>query len=239
MSLVRFNLWYFALSLLISVPLVLIALYFQPGIILPEYQTRHTLDVTMLVPRFFSYLLWLGLFIGPACLVTIYDLWHKAGVKRFLTFLVASAALILIVSRFYPIASLHIQANVFGEMNLGWVESVVPSAALSAAFFLVILVGELFIIGLIYDLRNPESGDIKRLFLWIIVPLVLMSFTRVANRYMLIMLVPLSLYLAYVINGIYAERRKPFVLAALTLHILIFISVGFYSNYYMHLRGLA
>jgi hypothetical protein len=122
-------------------------------------------------------------------------------------------------------------------MNLGWVESVVPSPILSSALFFVILVGELFVANLVFDLKYSENEGRRKLIYWIVVPIVVMPFTRVANRYMLVILVPLSLYLADIINKMYAEHRKSFILAVLVLHVLIFISVGFYSNYYLQLRG--
>ncbi|MDP7525725.1 MAG: glycosyltransferase family 39 protein [Dehalococcoidales bacterium] len=237
LALVRFNLWYFGLTLAVSLPFILVALKYQTGIVPPEVKSLHTVGVAMFIPRFTSSLLWLGLFIGPSCLIFFLDLWDKTGKKKFLAILSILAVLTLIISYFFPISSLHIQDGTFGEMNLGWVESVVPSPILSSAFFFVILVGELFVANLVFDLKYSENEGRRKLIYWIVVPIVVMSFTRVANRYMLVILVPLSLYLADIINKMYAEHRKSFILAVLVLHVLIFISVGFYSNYYLQLRG--
>ena len=60
------------------------------------------------------------------------------------------------------------------------------------------------------------------------------------SRYLLFVLVPVSLYMAHVMGRMYSERStRPFVLAVLILHAVIFLAVGFYSNYYLYLRGLA
>jgi len=237
-SLIWFNIWYFALSLIVSIPIISIVFCFQNTILTSTLASTHSLNVAMFIPRFFAYLLWLGLFIGPFCLVFIFDLWRKIGRKKFLILFFGLSALTLAVTFFFPISSLHIQSGVFGEMNLGWVESAVPSPYLSLAFFFVLLVAELFIASIIFDLKYSKDEKTKRLFFWIVIPILLMSFTRVANRYMLVMLVPLSLYMALVTRRMYSGRTKLFVLAVLVLHALIFLSVGSYSNYYLHQRGL-
>jgi 4-amino-4-deoxy-L-arabinose transferase-like glycosyltransferase len=237
-SWIRFNLWYFVLAFLISVPLILIVLRYQAGIFPATYESELTLDATMFPPRFFSYLLWLGLFIGPCCVIILIDLWEKAGRKLFLMCLAGAIVLTLVVNVFFPLASLHVQAKVFGEMNLGWVETVVPSPLLSLAFFLVLLVTELFIAGMVLELKYPPGDMTWKLLFWTLLPLVLMSFTRVANRYMLAVLVPLAIYIAQVIQRMCAGTKRLVALVILGLHVLIFISVGFYSNYYLYHRGL-
>ena len=241
LSLTSFNIWYFALSLLVSVPIILVVFHFQDTIIPSMHTSKLFLSAELYIPRFFAYLLWLGLFIGPSCMISILDLWKKAGKKKFLMLFSGLSALTLAVTFFFPISSLHIQSGVFGEMNLGWVESAVPSLYLSLAFFFVLLVAELFIANTIFDLRYSGDEKIKGLFFWIVLPILVMSLTRVANRYMLIVLVPLSLYLAFATYRIYSEgkNKKLFVTVTLVLHALLFLSVGFYSNYYLYLRGLA
>jgi hypothetical protein len=123
-------------------------------------------------------------------------------------------------------------------MNLGWVESKVPATLLSVIFFVVILVAELFIASLIYDWKHNSVDKIKEICIWVILPLLLFSLTRVANRYMLTLLVPLSMYMANVVHSIYTSNKNRMVPVFLVLHAVIFIAVGFYSNYYLHSRGM-
>jgi 4-amino-4-deoxy-L-arabinose transferase-like glycosyltransferase len=235
-SFIRFNLWYFILALVISVPFILLVLRYQPSIFPSHSDTMYDLSLTMYVSRLFACLLWLGLFIGPFC---IYDLWKKAGVKVFLLLLGGSIALTLLVSWFYPVSSLHIQAEVFGEMNLGWVESKAPSWALSLAFFLIIIIAELFIASLAFDIKRLKKEKTGEIFTWILLPILIFSFTRVTNRYMLAILAPLSLYMTLVSNKVFSKSGNKLVPVMLTLHVLVFLVVGFYSNYYLYLRGLA
>jgi len=238
-SLAWFNIWYFTLSLLVSVPIILIVFYFQSTIVPSKLESVFALNAGMFIPRLFAYLLWLGLFVGPSCVIFLLDLWKKTGKTKFFMLFAALAVLTLIVSFSFPISSLHRQAFDFGEMNLGWVESAVPSLCLSLAFFFVLLIAELFIANIILDLTYSKDEKTRGLFFWIVLPILLMSFTRAANRYMLVVLVPLSLYMAFVTKRMYSERTKLFVPAILVLHALIFLSVGFYSNYYLHQRGMA
>lgn len=237
-SLIWFNLCYFALALLVSLPIISIGFYYLDAILSVDSKPPVSLNADMFIPHFFAYLLWLGLFIGPSCLVFVLDLWKKIGKMRFFFLFASLGIFTFAVSLFLPISSLHIQEGYFGEMNLGWVEFAVPSPYLSLSFFFVLLVAELFIANTVFDLMHSKDEKIKSLLFWIVLPILLMSLPRAANRYMLVVLVPLSLYTALVTRRLYSARTKLFVPAVLVLHVLIFLSVGFYSNYYLHQRGL-
>jgi hypothetical protein len=239
LDLVRFNLWYFALALLVSVPIIAIVLRYQAGLLTPQYESMLVLQPAMFLPRFFSYLLWLGLFLGPSCVIPLTALWARLGKKRFLFLLAALVLVTLVISRFYPIVSLHQQEGSFGEMNLGWVESKIPSLYLSVAFFFVLLIAELFISNLVCEFKEADP-QARNIFIWILLPLLLMSFIRVANRYVLFLLVPISLYLALRAVHLHnaGKTQQWLVRVILPLHAVIFLAVGFYSNYYLSMRGL-
>lgn len=229
--LIRFNLWYFALLLLVSAPVISITFIFLSGFLSPQYESVHALNAGMFIPRFFAYLMWLGLFIGPFFLIYVFDLWKRIGKMKFFMLLIGLVVLTLIVSLYFPISSLHILDGYFGEMNLSGLESYIPEPHLSVALFFVLLVAEIFIAGITLDLMHTRDEKIINLFLWILIPIFLMSLTRAAQRYMLTVLVPLSLYLSFVTKRVYSEHTKLFVLAVLVLHALIFLSLGFYANY--------
>jgi hypothetical protein len=137
----------------------------------------------------------------------------------------------LIVTHFFPVSSLHILDGNFGEMNLSGGEAYVPEPYLSVALFFVILIAELFIVGITFDLTHTSDEKIINLFFWIVIPILLMSLTRAANRYMLTVLVPLSLYMSLVAQRTYSEHTKWFVTVVLILHALTFLFLGFYANY--------
>lgn len=236
--LLRFNLWYFALGLLLSAPVVSITFRFVNGVLAPQQESLLTLNAGMFIPRLFSYLIWLGLFIGPSFMIFVFDLWQRIGKKRLIIVLTGLVALAVVVSLFFPISSLHVQEGDFGEMNLSWIESVIPPLYLSTGLYIVLLIAELFIAGIVFELVQTRDNTIISTILWLIIPVLSLPLTRVANRYMLILLVPLSLYLAFVTKRIFSEGTRLFVVAVLVLHSLIFLSLGFYSNYYLQQRGL-
>ncbi|MFC1901902.1 hypothetical protein ACFLX3_03135 [Chloroflexota bacterium] len=212
--------------------MVLIAFKFLGGLLTSGHESIIFTNFYIFVPRFFAYLMWLGLFIGPSFVIFAFDLWRRVGKKRFLLLLLGLAALTLIVTFFlFPISSLHIQEEYLGEMNLGGAEVYVSESYLSIALFFVILVAEMFIVGIALDLKHNRGEKIIFLFCWIMIPIILMSLTRAANRYMLTVLVPLSLYISMVVKRVYSERTKLFVTVVLLLHVLIFLALGFYANY--------
>ncbi|MFC1957679.1 ArnT family glycosyltransferase [Chloroflexota bacterium] len=227
----KFNLWYFAITLLLSMPVILIAFHFPAGILSPNIESIFALNFGMDIPRLFAYLMWLGLFIGPFGLIFVYDLWKRIGNAKFFIILTGLVALTLLVTHFFPIPSLHITEHLFGEMNLLGADAYVPEPYLSMILFFMILFGEILVTSITLEFINGKDEKISYLFFWILVPILLLSLVRGANRYMLIILVPLSLYITFVTKRIYSERTKSYILAALVLHAIIFLSLGFVAIY--------
>jgi 4-amino-4-deoxy-L-arabinose transferase-like glycosyltransferase len=232
------NAWYFVLCAVIGLPLVAIVFHFQSRLVAEAYTSDVAWQPNLLIPRFFSYALWLGLFVGVSGILFIFDLWRNAGTLRFIIVLLACAVVTFAVSRFFPISSLHVQSIQYGEANLGWVESKFPPMLLSLFFYGVIIVAELFVISLIWRLKQRYTELEANLFWWIIVPFVLLSLIRVANRYLMMMFVPIALYTVLVFKELYSKYKSRWFTGVLALHILLFFAVGFYSNYYLHNRGL-
>ena len=235
---IRFNFWYFALAVLVSLPVVLLVFLYQDSLLSSEFQSRHSFSVDMLVSRFFAYILWLGLFLGPACLIFIYDFVKRTGIIKFSILLVALAAFDFILTRFVPISSLHALEKSFGEMNLGGLENYIPEPQISVALFFVLLIAEMFIAGMILEFKNRRNSRFIFLFFWILMPVVFMSFTRAANRYMFTLLVPLSLYTTDVARRLFTGRTRIFVFGVLAFHVLLCLTAGFLANHQLGLRGL-
>jgi hypothetical protein len=192
----------------------------------------------MLVSRFFAYILWLGLFIGPACLIFIYDLVKRTGIIKFVILLVALLVFDFILTRFIPISSLHALEKSFGEMNLGGLENYIPEMQMSIALFFVLLIAEIFIAGMILEFKNQRNSRFVFLFFWILMPVFFMSFTRAANRYMFTLLVPLSLYTTDVTRRLFTGRTRIFVFCVLALQVLLCLTAGFLANHQLGLRGI-
>lgn len=241
-ALLKFNVWYFATALLLGIPIILIVFQFQSRL-LPSVSSGVGLSINLFIPRFFAYLIWLGLFLGPSSLVLALDLWQRLGKSRLFTLLVGLLAFTVVVHLFYPLSSLVVEKPPFGAMSLAGLESAMPPFYLSLALFFVLLAAELFITRAVIEIRDlwsAQDGSIRNVLFWGLIPIPLMSLNHATARYMLFVLVPVSLYMAHITARMYSERgTRSFTLAVLIAHALIFLGVGFYINYYFYQKGLA
>lgn len=242
LALLKFNVWYFATALLLSIPIILIVFQFQTRL-LPSSSSGVGLSIGLFIPRLFAYLIWLGLFLGPGGVVITLDLWQRLGKPRFLALLVGLLALTAVVHLFYPLSSLVVEKPPFGAMSLAGLESAIPPFYLSLALFFVLLAAELFVTRAIIEIRNlwtAQGSSIRNVLFWGLIPIPLMALNHASARYMLFVLVPVSLYMAHVTAKTYSERStKVFTMVILIAHALIFVAVGFYLNYYFYQKGLA
>jgi hypothetical protein len=117
--------------------------------------------------------------------------------------------------------------------------TLIPEIYLSIVFTGVIIAVLLFVANFLYDMLQSDDSTIKHLFIFIIFPLLMMSLTRVANRYVLIILVPLALYSAKRILALSQRNSKKLLGGIVIVHTLCFLVIGIYSNYYLMLRGMA
>ncbi len=223
---------YFLVVLAVSLPIVLIG-PLAYGNLLPTGASGYltNLTLTFFVSHVLGYLMWLGLFLGPLSLLVLYQLWKRLRVKAVWAAF-ALGLLTLLLTFIAPVSSLNTQEAYYGEMNIGWVDSAVPQPYLSIALFLVIIASEMFLLYVAL-----ESGRLRGVWAWIAVPLLLMSFTRAANRYMLALLVPIAMYTAHVVVSQKAGRDRAIAIALVALHVAMFLAVGVYSNHYLLLRG--
>jgi 4-amino-4-deoxy-L-arabinose transferase-like glycosyltransferase len=235
-SLVKFNIWYFILAIALSLPVVLLVFLFKDSLVSEE--VAGLLRSGMVFSHFVAYILWFGLFVGPFCLVVVFDLWKKMRKNSFIIMCCCLIIITLLISLVIPLSSINRQGGAYGEANLGWVESVVPSFYLSLIFFFVIIAAELMFVDLCYDFLYSNWKQVRNLFFWMVIPILVMSLTRVANRYLLVVLVPLALYMSFITRSLYSRKTRFFIIGVVVLHVIIFLAAGFFSNYYLHQRGL-
>ncbi|MBM2824873.1 MAG: 2 protein [Dehalococcoidales bacterium] len=232
-SVIRFNLWYFLLALLVSAPFLAIGFTSAAGARTPIYGFMFVPDEWSevapnaggFIPRLFAYLMYLGLFVGPFFLILVPDLWKRISKVRFLILLGGLAVLTFVVHLFFPVSSLHTYGGIVGEMNIG-LESYFFPTYLDVGLFLALLVAEILVVSLTLDLMHRRDDKIIYLFCWILLPILLMPLLRDAQRYLLTVLVPLSLYMTFVAKRMYSERRKPFVMGVLALHVMVYLYWG-------------
>jgi hypothetical protein len=93
------------------------------------------------------------------------------------------------------------------------------------------LFAEILITGITLEFIHRKDEKITHLFFWIIIPILLFSIVRAANRYMFTILVPLSLYITFIARRVYTEPVKALVPTVLVLHSFIYLPLGFYAIY--------
>ena len=238
LSFIRFSLWYFGLAILVSMPIIILVFFFQESFFSASLSTTHKINIFMIFEHLIAYLLWLGLFIGPFFIFFVIDLLRKMGKRNFYFTISIIIVGLLILSAFIPFFSLVRQEKEFGEMNLGWADSYIPSWIMGIIIFFILLVALIFVVNLLHDVFILNKDSLSGIAFWILIPILLMSLTRAANRYLLVILLPLSLYSAQVFIRIFSDKRAFWFYLILILHMLIFLSVGVFSNYYLHLRGV-
>ncbi|MBI3032848.1 glycosyltransferase family 39 protein [Candidatus Woesearchaeota archaeon] len=203
------------------------------------------------IPQFSSYLLWLGLFAGVVSLFLLVDLYHRIVKLSFFkseknkkNLIIAFIGLLVLHSVLFYVV--HTQLNplgIRGEMNLGWLEKYIPVTYLTIGFYFILLLGELLFINFLMIIVHEKNNFNRFLSLWIVVSMVVMSFTRPANRYMMIIFFPLVTYTAQVVNRYYQKKynaiiNKKVVITLVVLHVIIFLALGVLSNIYLRKLGI-
>ncbi|MDO8567705.1 MAG: glycosyltransferase family 39 protein [Dehalococcoidales bacterium] len=225
---IKFNAWYYAIVLVLSLPVILIAYRFLNGYAPLTRPQWFIPDLALLVPRFFAYLIWLGLFLGLFSIIMLLDLWQRLSRGKLMAIIAGCIVLTAIVTYFYPIPSLHRLDGSFGEMNLAGAENIVPERLLSPILFVVLLMAELIIISMAMEARKSRTTKDITLACWALLPVLFMSLTRGANRYMLTVLVPLSIYMAMVTKRFFESHPRT-ATAIVAAHSLLFVVVGAYA----------
>lgn len=228
LSVIRLNFWYYALALAVAAPFLLFGFLRLGGISSGQTGSLFVLRPGLLLPRFSAYLMWLGIFIGPFFPVLFVDLWKRIGGKRFSLVFAASAVVGLVVHLSFSISSLHTYGQYIGEMNLLGLEPYFAGLEtyLHLLLFLALVAAEVFLVSITLDVVRLRDAKTIALFSWIVVTVLLMSFIQDAQRYLLAVLVPLSIYMAFVARRLYSAGWELFVLWILAGHAVVFLAIG-------------
>ncbi len=158
----------------------LVNLVFKDGIMLP------------FIIRFLGYLSWLGIFVFLLTPIIIFD-FHKNSLRRFpwskcsiYLMILLFNALVLFITR----NKLHFM----GEMDFGGFDALLPGFMISMILYVALFVGEILVVNMFFWTR---SSFVKRsLFTWLVFLTFAISIARPTQRYLMIVLIPLVIYLA-------------------------------------------
>ena len=225
---VRFSLRYFGMVIVVSAPFLLFSFIKFRGFVSHDTELLLVPSISLFVPRFFAYLMWIGIFIGPSFLFIIIDTWRKIGKIQFIVMIISLVILTTIVHLSFSISSLHTYGGSVGEMNLLGLEIYFKEIKtyLHIGLFFVLLIAEIFVVSITLDMVHLRDQKMVGLFCWIVGTILLMSFLMDAQRYLLAVLTPLSIYMAMITERIYSSGMKSFIRWLLVIHTTIFLFIG-------------
>jgi len=231
----RYLLPYFLLAVVIDLPVYLSLLGRYGFLIYPRLQTLHRPRPDMVHIYLPSYLLWLGLFMGPFLVLPAWN--GLVSAKRRSAYLIFPAAL-LFPCVLYSLtgwgggylARLHEMGEY--EMNAGWFELLLGGRALGSLILLILALVVVAVVDIVAWMRRERAN----LFfgIWLMAVLLSGSVSRPANRYLLFILVPISVYLGDIL-GLLDERLKwrlplriYFAASLIFLALICFFTTGFW-----------
>ncbi len=244
--------FYGVISLIIALPMIIwIKTTYQHLIPVKWHDSLFYEAWKYFIPQLSSYIMWVGLFAGVLSVLFIMDLYHRLKASQIITsykqmfmhgFLFLTAHSIL----FYFVRDSLNPLGFRGEMNLGWIEQFIQGNFLLLLFYFVLLIGELIVF--YFFLLSCEKNRLSRfLGVWFLVSILIMSLTRPANRYLMIIFIPLIIQSSLLVVNYYKEKQLSFLLwktnillnpkiitlVIFVLHILVFVCIDLLSNLYL------
>lgn len=209
----------------------------------PKYVDIVGLKLASLSPyatmlRFFSHIIWVGVFTGPLFLFAVLDMVKHLGRKGTVKILIPT----MIIAPAVTVMVLNAQASGvydLGEMKLGWVEHIFHGFPLVIIASLCLIAGGIVAIDLVlWGLRSRRVN--VYLTIWVLVAILIHSLFRPTNRYVLFVLPALAIYLADIVvhairDGSY-KASKQLVVAGF---ILLFVSMSIFNSAYFASEGRA
>lgn len=187
--------------------------------------------IVMRLANCWGNLLWIGIYTGPLLFFVYLVFLRKLGLKRGIAF---SVLLYVLCLFFVPLID---GFSYLTEVNAGWLEYICNKQALLFIKAFFSFGGLLTCLGLFLWGIEPKNQNRKYLMIWFFTILLLHSFIRPTQRYLLFILPPLYLYLA---DLIVVKFQKGVVRSLVCLCALaIFGCLGLFNSYYFAKEGFA
>ena len=189
------------------------------------------------LPRLGAYVIWIGVFLGPLGLVVLRELNTnpRKPKLRIVALIALPINILLILAIGYSEAH---TGQLFGELQLGWVERVFPDYLINFLRFGLLCLGEIGILGLVIWGRKRlwPNGFMA---LWMLLPLLGHSFYRGAQRYTMFFLPPLAIYVGWMLSHWLKSKQHRIASLILIGHVLVFFSLGIFTSAYFSIEGQA
>ena len=214
-----------------------LGMVFRPGFVLVA-PTDIIFHVAASVPRLGGYLIWLGAFVLPFTFLTFEHI--RVRIKRPSLFMVAAILIPLNVAIIGAVHYLEITSGeLFGEMAFGWLERLLPTFIIVVMRFVFLTASEVAVVGLIVWGRQKVWPN-AFMVLWLLVPLLIHSFYRMSQRYVMFFLPPLAVYMAWlVVKSVTLSKHRTTAIALCIVYMIIYPSIGLFTSAYYSAEGHA
>ena len=214
-----------------------LGMVFRPGFVLVA-PTDIIFHVAASVPRLGGYLIWLGALVLPFTFLTFEHI--RVRIKRPSLFIVAAILIPLNVAIIGAVHYLEITSGeLFGEMWFGWLERLLPTFIIVVMRFVFLTASEVVVVGLIVWGRQKVWPN-AFMVLWLLVPLLIHSFYRMSQRYVMFFLPPLAVYMAWlVVKSVTLSKHRTTAIALCIVYMIIYPSIGLFTSAYYSAEGHA
>ncbi len=190
------------------------------------------------VPRLGFYLAWIGLFTGPMLLPLAVRFWCRSRAAGVFRALAVAIPLNIALVAWMNYALAH-AGDDLGELRFGYIEHLLPRAALWCFQFLGVAAGEL-VVSSLWSWGRSAPGPRRVITTWTVAVLVCDSFWRGAERYMVYLLPGTVVFLAAVALEESGSRARRAVAAlGVAGTVIVGVSFGVFSNAYFAEEGRA
>jgi len=214
-----------------------VGILFRPGFVLVA-PTDIIFHVAASVPRLGGYLIWLGALVLPFTFLTFEHI--RLRIKRPSLFLGAAILIPLNVAIIAAVHYLEITSGeLFGEMWFGWLERLLPTFIIVIMRFVFLTASEVVVVGLFIWGRQKVWPN-AFMVLWLLVPLLIHSFYRMSQRYVMFFLPPLAVYMAWlVVKSVTLSKHRTIAIALCIVYMVIYPSIGLFTSAYYSAEGHA
>ncbi len=214
-----------------------VGMVLRPGFVLVA-PTDIIFHIAASVPRIGGYMIWLGALVLPFTVLILQQIRMRFQKRSFLS--VAAILFPLNVAIIAAVQYLEFTSGeLFGEMWFGWLERLLPISIIVVMRFIFLTASEVVVVGLIIWGKQKIWPN-AFVVLWLLVPLLIHSFYRMSQRYVIFFLPPLAVYVAYIIvkSGTFS-RRRTIAIALCVVYMTIYPSIGLFTSAYYSAEGHA
>ena len=208
-----------------------------PGFVLVS-PTDIIFHIAASIPRLGGYSIWLGALVLPFTVLTFQQTRARIQLANLLP--VAATLMFFNIAIIAAVQYLEVTSGeLFGEMWFGWVERLFPTYIIVIMRFIFLTASELVLISLIIWGKQKIWPN-TFVVLWFLMPLLIHSFYRMSQRYVIFFLPPLAVYVGYIIvkSGTF-RRSRSISIALCVVYMTIYPSIGLFTSAYYSAEGHA